>query len=343
VVNPRTPVEDPSALSGEYGSPRIAVVIPCYKVTRHVLGVIAAIPTVCSRIYVVDDACPEGSGRLVAQQCADPRVNVLYHRTNQGVGGAMITGYRQALEDDMHIVVKLDGDGQMDPALLPRFITPLLCGHADYSKGNRFFDLRNIREMPVLRILGNAVLSFFSKLSTGYWDLFDPTNGYTAIHVDALRMLPLDKISRRYFFETDLLFRLGTVRAVVQDIPMDARYGNEISGLRVSRIFGEFLFKHVRNLVKRIFYNYFLRDMALASIELIAGLGLLAFGFTYGATKWMYSHDTGSLATAGTVMLAALPVIVGLQFILAFLAYDIANVPRRALSALTKRESTARL
>ncbi|MEO7478376.1 MAG: glycosyltransferase family 2 protein, partial [Lysobacteraceae bacterium] len=197
---------------------------------------------------------------------------------------------------------------------------------------------RNISKMPMIRVFGNAVLSFFSKLSTGYWDLFDPTNGYTAIHANALRMLPLDKLSQRWFFETDLLFRLGTVRAVVQDIPMDARYGNEVSGLRVPRILGEFLFKHLRNFSKRIFYNYFLRDMALASIELPAGVALLAFGLVYGSIKWVHSHDSGSLATAGTVMLAALPVIVGLQFILAFLAYDIANVPRRALSGLAKTD-----
>ena len=317
---------------------RIAVVIPCYRVAQHILDVIAAIPAECERIYAVDDACPDGSGKLIQSQCHDPRVQVIFHEKNSGVGGAVISGYRHALDDGMDIVVKIDGDGQMDPTLLPRFVAPLLRGQADYAKGNRFFDLRNISKMPTIRVFGNAVLSFFSKLSTGYWDLFDPTNGYTAIHADALRMLPLDKLSQRWFFETDLLFRLGTVRAVVQDIPMDARYGSEVSGLRVSRILGEFLFKHLRNFVKRIFYNYFLRDMALASIELLAGVTLLAFGLVYGSIKWFHSQDSASLATAGTVMLAALPVIVGLQFILAFLAYDIANVPRRALSALAKSD-----
>jgi len=335
-VNASSAVDQGVAPRRVHRNPRIAAVIPCHKVARHVLDVIAAIPPECGRIYVVDDACPEASGKLVEAQCGDPRVRVVFHAENQGVGGAVITGYRAALDEGIDIVVKIDGDGQMDPALLLRFVVPLLEGRADYTKGNRFFDLRNISTMPFVRVFGNAVLSFLSKLSTGYWDLFDPTNGYTAIHVDALRMLPLEKISRRYFFETDLLFRLGTVRAVVQDIPMDARYGNEISGLRVSRILGEFLFKHLRNLIKRIFYNYFLRDMALASIELVAGVALMAFGFVYGSVKWMHSQDTGSLATAGTVMLAALPLIIGLQFVLAFLAYDIANVPRRALSALTK-------
>ena len=331
-MNAASPAQDAATTH-----PRIAVVIPCHHVARHVLEVIAAVPASCERIYAVDDACPEQSGRLIETQCRDPRVRVIFHEKNQGVGGAVISGYRRALDDGMDIVVKIDGDGQMDPALLPRFVAPLLGGNADYAKGNRFFDLRNISAMPTIRVFGNAVLSFFSKLSTGYWDLFDPANGYTAIHAGALRMLPLDKVSRRWFFETDLLFRLGIVRAVVQDIPMDARYGDEVSGIRISRILGEFLFKHLRNFTKRIFYNYFLRDMALASIELVAGSALLAFGLVYGSLKWMHSHDSGSLATAGTVMLAALPVIVGLQFVLAFLAYDIANVPRRPLSAIAAR------
>ena len=317
--------------------PRIAVVIPCYKVGAHVLDVIAAIPASCHRIYAGYDACPEGSGRLIQTQCRDLRVQVIFHEKNQGVGGATISGYRRALDEGMDIVVKMDGDGQMDPTLLPRFVAPLLVGRADYTKGNRFFDLRNLGAMPAIRVFGNAVLSFFSKLSTGYWDLFDPTNGYTAIHADALRMLPLDKLSRRWFFETDLLFRLGIVRAVVQDVPMDACYGEEVSGIRISRILGEFLFKHLRNFAKRIFYNYFLRDMALASLELVAGVALLGFGLVYGAVKWAHSHDSASLATAGTVMLAALPVIVGLQFVLAFLAYDIANVPRRPLNGIAAR------
>src|SRR5690606_32052229 len=135
-------------------------------------------------------------------------------------------------------------------ALLPALVAPILAGDADYTKGNRFFDLAQIGRMPPIRIIGNAILSFMSKLSCGYWDMFDPTNGYTAIHARMARILPFEKISRRYFFETDILFRLNTFRAVVVDVPMDARYGEEVSGLRISRILGEFLFKHLRNLSK---------------------------------------------------------------------------------------------
>jgi hypothetical protein len=183
--------------------------------------------------------------------------------------------------------------------------------------------------MPKGRIFGNAVLSFMTKLSSGYWDLFDPTNGYTAIHADVVRHLPLEKISRRYFFETDMLFRLNTIRAVVVDVPMSARYADEVSSLKVSRIIGEFLFKHARNFCKRIFYNYYLRDLSLASIELPVGLAMVSFGTVFGAYHWLGSVQQGVPTPAGTVMLAALPLLMGMQLILAFIGYDIASVPKR--------------
>lgn len=312
-------------------SAKIAVVIPSYRVRAHILGVIAGIgPEVC-RIYVVDDRCPEQSGDFVEQQCTDPRVKVVRHEINQGVGGAVMSGYRAAIADGMDVMVKIDGDGQMDAALLPDFVAPILAGEADYTKGNRFFDLERIGAMPKIRLFGNAVLSFMTKLSSGYWDLFDPTNGYTAIHRAVAEHLPFDKISRRYFFETDILFRLNTLRAVVVDIPMDAKYGDEVSNLKISKIVGEFLAKHARNFTKRLFYNYYLRDMSIASLELPVGIALLLFGSAFGLFKWISGQEAGVATPAGTVMLSALPVILGVQMILAFFAHDIAAVPRRPL------------
>ena len=307
----------------------IAVVIPSYRVINHILGVVSAIGPEVWRIYVVDDKCPDGSGNYVENNCKDPRVVVLRHEINQGVGGAVMTGYRAAIEEGAEVIVKLDGDGQMDASLIPNFVEPILAGEADYTKGNRFFDLEEIRAMPKARLFGNAVLSLLAKLSTGYWDLFDPTNGYTAIHADVARHLPFSKISQRYFFETDMLFRLNTLRAVVVDVPMDAQYGDEVSNLKISKIVSEFLIKHARNFLKRIFYNYYLRDMSLASIELPLGLVLLVAGTGFGGYHWLESAREGVAAPAGTVMLAALPILMGLQLVLAFLGYDIASVPRR--------------
>lgn len=307
---------------------RIAVVIPSYKVHRHILSVIQEIGPEVSSIYVVDDCCPERSGDFVAENCSDPRVVVLRLEQNQGVGGAVMAGYQAAIADGADIIVKVDGDGQMDPALINLFVAPLRAGNADYAKGNRFYDLEQIRAMPGVRIFGNAVLSLMAKMSTGYWDLFDPTNGYTAIHAEVARQLPFDRISKRYFFETDILFRLNTLRAVVVDIPMHARYGDEVSNLKISNIVGEFMVKHVRNGLKRIFYNYYLRDISIASLELPLGLLLLFGGSTFGLYSWWRAAQLDMPTTAGTVMLAALPIMMGLQFVLAFLAYDIAAVPR---------------
>ena len=310
-------------------SSRVAVVIPCYKVSAHILGVIQKIGSEVDMIFIADDCCPEGSGALVEKDCNDPRVRVIYNLVNQGVGGAVMSGYKAAIIDGADIIVKIDGDGQMDPTLIPSFVAPILAGEADYTKGNRFFDLEEIRAMPKARLFGNAVLSFMTKLSSGYWDLFDPTNGFTAIHADVARHLPFEKISRRYFFETDILFRLNTLRAVVVDVPMDAQYGDEVSNLKISKIIGEFLVKHARNFAKRIFYNYYLRDMSLASIELPLGLLLLISGGGFGVYHWINSLQEGIPTPAGTVMLAALPILMGAQLILAFLGYDIASVPRR--------------
>lgn len=310
---------------------RVAVVIPCYKVRDHILGLIARIGPEAERIFVVDDRCPEQSGALVETECNDPRVQIICNPQNLGVGGAVMTGYRAAIDAGCDVIIKLDGDGQMDPALIPEFVAPILAGEADYTKGNRFFSLENIDLMPPIRVFGNAALSFMAKFSTGYWNLFDPTNGYTAIHARVAACLPMNKISRRYFFETDLLFRLNTLRAVVVDIPMRAHYGDEVSNLKIHRILGEFMAKHVRNAFKRIFYNYYLRDMSAASIELPLGLLMLLFGGIYGAAHWAVglSHDT--VTPAGTVMLSALPVILGTQLLIGFINFDVANAPARPI------------
>ena len=309
----------------------IAVVIPCYRVRSHVLEVIASIPKWVDLIIVVDDACPEDTGSEVERHCQDPRVKVLRNPRNMGVGGAVIAGYREALAQSATIVVKIDGDGQMDPGLLEIFLMPLVHGDADYVKGNRFHDLTAIGRMPTIRIFGNAMLSFMAKASSGYWDLFDPTNGYTAIHVDALRRLPLDKVSERYFFETDLLFRLYTIGAVVEDVPMEARYGDEQSNLRIGRVLGPFLLGHTRNVCKRIFYKYFLREFSVASLELVVGSILLLFAVIFGGYHWWRSIETGIANPLGTVIISALSVLAGLQLVLAFLGFDMASSPRRPL------------
>ncbi len=307
---------------------KIAVVIPCYKAGERVIEVIRAISEEVTWIFLVDDACPLKTGDLVEQSVQDSRVQILRHTSNLGVGGATLTGYRAALNVNASIVVKLDADGQMDPRLIKSFCQPIADRRADYVKGNRFFHRTNLRGMPVIRLLGNAGLSFLTKFSTGYWQLFDPTNGYTAIHANVLRALPLEHLANRYFFESDLLYQLGQVRAVVHDLPMHAIYQDEVSSLQPLRMIYPFLRGHTRNFIRRIFYSYFVRGFSLASIELLLGLMALIFGLIFGSYQWCLSSQTQISATAGTVMLAAMPIILGVQLLLSWLHFDVHAEPR---------------
>lgn len=307
---------------------KIAVVIPCYNVKDFILPVLGRIGEEVRSIYVIDDVCPEQTGSFVKQNCSDPRVEVVFHKENTGVGGAVISGYRRAMADKADIIVKIDGDGQMDPCLLPLFVRPIIDGQADYTKGNRFFDREAIRGMPILRLIGNSGLSLINKFATGYWNIVDPTNGYTAVHRKVLERMPLSKLSESYFFESDMLFRLNIQRAVVRDVPINSKYGDEKSGLKISKVFSEFLYKNFRNSVKRVLYNYYLRDMSVASLELPIGLGCITFGAYVGLSTWWSNIDIAATTPAGTVMLAALPILSGLQLILAFISYDVSAIPK---------------
>lgn len=305
-----------------------SVVIPCYRVRKQVLQVISAIPRSVDHIFCIDDACPEQSGKLIEEKVSDPRVRVIYHENNLGVGGAVKTGYLAARDAGCDIAVKVDGDGQMDPRLIPHFVHAIENGLCDYAKGNRFFRIEDVRQMPSVRLFGNAVLSFLAKASSGYWNLFDPTNGYTALHLSTLQLIDLDKVANRYFFETDLLFRLNLARCVVRDIPMRAVYGDEKSSLKISRILGSFAWGHLRNAFKRIFYTYFLRDFHAASLMILLGPPALLVGILFAAYHWWSAVQLGVTATPGTVMIGALLILAGAQLSLSALSFDMSNIPR---------------
>ena len=309
----------------------IAVILPCYRETAHILPVIENIGAEVQAVYVVDDACPDHTGDYVHKNCTDKRVRVIRQDVNTGVGGAMVTGYQQALKDGHDILVKMDGDGQMDPKLIPKMIAPILDKKADYVKGNRFHKIEAVVAMPKTRIFGNVCLSFLSKLSSGYWAIFDPTNGFTALHKTAAERLSFARVSKSYFFESDMLFRLGMIGAVVKDVPMDAAYGSEVSGISIPKVIPEFFAKHMINTCKRIYFNYFLQDFGLTSLQFLLGKILMWFGLIFGGMHWYESSVSGVPASAGTVVLAALPIILGSQFIISFLNFDIRNFPTVSL------------
>ena len=307
---------------------KIAVVIPAYKVKEFIKNLVLSLPPSIDLIIIVDDKCPESSGQE-AERINDSRISVIKHERNMGVGGAVISGYKKALEAGCDIVVKIDGDGQMDPRYIPALIAPLINDDADFTKGNRFIDFKALKTMPKIRLFGNSILSFLLKIASGYWHIFDPTNGYTAIHRSVLEKLDLNKISRRYFFESDMLIHLNIINAVVWDVSIPAKYGNEISSLNISKIVFQFPPKLLKGFIKRIFLKYYIYDFNMASVYLLLGLPMFLFGVTYGILEWIDSIIHGVTKTAGTIMLSALPIIVSFQMLLQAINLDIHSIPRR--------------
>ncbi|HRK08910.1 MAG TPA: glycosyltransferase family 2 protein [Pseudobdellovibrionaceae bacterium] len=321
----------------------VAVVIPCFKCKSQIAEVLQRIPRRVDRIFVVDDACPEGTGRFVkswlpnndhrdpANAHGSNRIQVLFHTQNQGVGGAVMTGFRAALQEGYHIVVKIDGDGQMLPELIPALTQAIEDGEADYVKGNRFYSPEDLNEMPWVRVIGNGALSFFAKLATGYWSCMDPHNGFIAVHRAALERLNFDHIEKRFFFEVDLLFQMSLQRAKVVEMPQASRYRDERSNLSVWKSLFTLPPKYLSRLARRLFYTYFLRDFHYGSLAILAGAPLLSFAIFFGGYHWYLSWAHARTASAGTVMLSALTFLVGFQFLLSALQHDVASQPQRPL------------
>lgn len=305
---------------------RIAVIIPCFNVQETIKRVIDTIPDFVEKIIAVDD-CSKDNTLSKLEKIQSPRVVVIHHQKNMGVGGAMLTGYQKALELGMEIFVKMDGDGQMKPEFLESLLEPLLQNKADFAKGNRFYDFRTIERMPFIRRIGNAGLSFWAKLVSGYWTIFDITNGYTALTVECFRKLDTRKIAKRYFFETSMLIELNIVNACVADVEMPSVYENEKSHLNPFSTLFSFPFLMVKGFFRRFFVRYVLRDFNVLSLCILIGLPLFLFGVSYGLNLWLHPPRIGEPTPAGTVMLAALPIIMGFQLLLTGLILDVVFVP----------------
>ena len=318
-------------LEREFAAYAIGVVIPAFRVADKIEEVVRSVPSFVRRIIVVDDASPDDTSARLAR-LADPRLVVLRHGENRGVGGAMATGFARALEEELDVVVKMDGDGQMDPARMPDLLRPLIAGQADMTKGNRYADLVALRAMPVARIVGNAGLTFLVKAASGHWSLFDPANGYFALRTELLRHIDLAKLPRRYFFESGLLIKLGILRASVLDVAIPARYGDERSSLSIPRTLLGFPPRLLLGLVRRLFWRYFVYDFTALSLYLLLGIPCLLGGAIYGGLMWWEWHIRDEYAPAGQVMLAAMPIILGAQFLLQAVALDIANTPKTPIS-----------
>ncbi len=306
----------------------VAVVIPAYRAAATIAGVLARIPAGIRHVIVVDDASPDELQRLL-EGLDDPRIVVLTHDRNRGVGGAMKTGFDRALSLGDEFVVKLDSDGQMDPALIPELVAPLLEGRADLAKGNRFADLSVIRSMPSLRRFGNLALSFLVKAASGYWSVFDPCNGFLAVRSSLLRSIRRDQLADRYFFEISLLCEAYFARGVVVSVPMHPKYGDEVSSLSPGRSLFEFSGRLIGRTLRRIGSTYFLRDFNVVSVFLSAGVPLMAFGVLWSLYHWYRSIATNVVATTGTVMIGTLAIILAFQLLLQAVVLDVQNEPGR--------------
>lgn len=328
-----TPKRSAKSPTADLRKHNIAVVIPCYRVEREINNVIANLPRYLKHIIVVDDASPDNTAEVVRKSAQkDRRIILIRHEKNQGVGGATLTGFRRALELGAQIIVKVDGDGQMDTAYLPDLLTPLIEARADYTKGNRFRDFKALQKMPLVRRVGNMALGFLTKAATGYWNLLDPANGFIAIRSSVLAQLPLDRIERTFFFETSMLANLYLIKAVVKDVPIPARYQGEISNLAIHRILLEFPFKLLKTFIRRLIFKNLIYDFSMESIYILAGLPVLLFGFIFGITRWYYYASRGIPAPTGTVMLPTLSVLLGVQFLIAAIEIDLRSAPTESLS-----------
>lgn len=313
--------------------PSIGVVIPAYRVEKQIGWVLEKIPAFVTTIIVVNDASPDDSQRVIEEHAdRDPRIVPLRHEKNQGVGGAMITGFREALNRNVEIVVKVDGDGQMDPADIPVLIQPILNKEADFCKGNRFHDHKALRQMPRIRLMGNVAASLLAKTATGYWNMFDPANGFFAVRAFALRQLDLKAIARDYLFETSLLSELYHIHAVVRDVSIPARYADENSSISYSRMVIQYPVALLGYTFKRLGLHYFVYDFNLASIYGLLGIPLLLFGLIFGGIKWIHYAGIQVPAPTGTVLLATLSVLIGVHFLTLAVSYDLQSVPKKPIS-----------
>jgi glycosyltransferase involved in cell wall biosynthesis len=310
-----------------YREQRIVVAIPAYRAEATIAEVVQTLPAFVDHIIVVDDRSPD---RLfeVASALSDSRLILLRHEKNRGVGGAMVTAYERALELGCDIVVKMDADGQMDPERLSDLLDAMLNGNFDYAKGNRFLHRGALAAMPRHRLLGSLALTFLTKMASGYWHIFDPQNGFVACRSVMLQRLELWRIATDYFFENDMLVHLNVLGARVVDVPLPARYANEVSSMRISRILTSFPGRLFRRFWWRIYQRYTLRDFSPIVPFLVSGILLCTWAIVFGGWMWFRSWQAGVVASTGTVMLTALPLILGFELLLHAMLLDIYSTPR---------------
>ena len=303
----------------------IAVVVPAHNEEPHVADVISSLPEFVDRVYAIDDASADATWAEIQRAASqddgggstrlEPRVVPIQHRDNRGAGGAVLTGYRRALEDGIDVVAVMDGDGQMDPADLDRIIIPVVRGDVAYAKGTRLLHRENRASMSRWRLFGNSLLTMLTRFASGYWEMSDPQNGYTAISAEALAQLPLDDLYDQYGFLNDVLVHLSLQGHQIADVSHRGLYGEEKSGIRYRRFVPGLSRLLLRRFVTRLQREYLVRQFH--PLILCYGIGVLVLLTTTALVAGMFvGRGRRSGNVSSTLVLATLgmlSIVVGAQ------------------------------
>ena len=306
---------------------KIIAVMPCYKSSEIAPLIAKDVIKFVDKLICVDDFCPDSTGEKVRDFVRSDKIDFIFHEFNKGIGGAMKSGFSYALKFEPEIIIKIDSDGQMDPYLIPKLIEPIINGSFELTKGNRFANPKSIRKMPLIRLIGNIGLGFITKLSTGYWELFDPTNGFIAFRSEVLNEISLEKVDDGYFFETDLLFRCSLSNILISEIAMEAVYASEKSSLNPLKEFFRFFYKHINIFFKRLTYQYFLLDFNPGSLSLCLGFILGIFSLFIGIRSFTYYRELKLETPLGIQMLFLASSLICNQLIISFIYYDVSQKP----------------
>jgi len=306
-----------------YRDKTVSVIVPAYNEEKLIGKVLKTIPAFVDRIVVVDDASRDRTGEIVASHhIEDSRITCLRHSKNEGVGGAIATGYKWAREKGIDISVVMAGDAQMDPEDLPALLDPIVDGKVDYAKGNRLFTGKAWRVIPKARYFGNAILSFFTKIASGYWHVADSQSGYAAVTLEVLKTIDLDSIYRRYGMPNDLLVKLNVYQFRVRDVPVNPVYGiGEQSGIRIYKVVFTLSFLLLKLFLWRLKEKYVIRDFHPLVLFYLLGFVLTPIGVVFGCYLLVFRLFSGPVA-ATSALFAAFFAISGLQSLFFAMWFD---------------------
>ncbi|MFL5926227.1 MAG: glycosyltransferase family 2 protein [Gaiellaceae bacterium] len=300
---------------------RVAVVVPAYDEEELISATLQGMPGYVDRVYVIDDASTDATAER-ARAVEDSRVEVIVHDRNRGVGAAIVTGYKRALAERMDATAVMAGDNQMDPDELERLTTPVVRDELDYAKANRLFTGSAWKLIPRHRYLGNAVLSFLTKIASGYWHVADSQSGYTVISLRTLQLLDLDRIYTSYGFPNDMLVHLNVWNARVRDFPSRPIYGvGERSGIRIRRVVPRISWLLWKGFFWRLREKYVIRDFHPLVFFYLLGFVMTSVGFVLGVFETVRRLGGHSI-TPATIVLVALLLISGSQFTLFAMWFD---------------------